>query len=236
MRRLTIGLCLALASCGGSTSDDLIVFAASSLAGPFGEIATAFEGEHPGVDVQLNFAGSTTLREQLLEGAPADVFAAADPQIVNAVTSAGIATGAAIPFATNRIVLAVPPGNPAAITGLADLADPGLLVGVCAPQVPCGTLARAVLAASAAAISVDTEEPDVRSLVTKLEAAELDAGLVYASDIGILEEVPMPAGVSATTVYPIVTTSDHPLSEAFVAFVLSAEGRRILSDHGFELP
>lgn len=236
MRRLTIGLCLALVSCGASTSDDLVVFAASSLAGAFGDIATAFEAEHPGVDVQLNFAGSTTLREQLLEGAPADVLAAADPQIVDTVVSADLATGAAVPFATNRIVLAVPPGNPAAVTDLADLTDPTLLVGVCAPQVPCGILARTVMAASATTMSVDTEEPDVRSLVTKLAAAELDAGLVYASDLGILEEVPLPAGVSATTVYPIVATSDHPLAEAFVGFVLSADGQRILSDHGFGLP
>ncbi len=230
---------LALAACGGgaSASDASVdVFAASSLAGAFAEIAAAFEAER-GVDVELNLAGSSSLREQILAGAPADVFAPASESHRQAVVDAGLAAGPET-FATTRLQIAVPAGNPGGVGGLADLADGDLLVGLCAPEVPCGELGRAALDAAGVVAAVDTEEPDARSLVTKVAAGELDAGLVYVTDVqaagAAVEGIDVPAAVNPSATYPIAALDTAGAD--FVAFVLSEEGQAILAAHGFGGP
>jgi molybdate transport system substrate-binding protein len=240
-------LALVVTACGDdSGSSDagatLLVFGATSLTDAFTEIAEAFEAQEPGTTLDLNFAASSSLREQILEGAPADVFASADAANVDALVEAG---EAADPegFATNRITIAVPDGNPAGIAGLEDFADGDLLIGLCAEEVPCGNYGREVLANAGISPAIDTNEPDVGALRTKIEAGELDAGLVYETDVqaagGALESVSIPDEVNVLAVYPIVTldaSDDSDVAAAFVAFVLSADGQAILESYGFGPP
>ncbi len=226
----------------GSDSEELVVFAAASLTEAFGEIERAFEEATPGVDVRLNLAGSSTLREQILEGAPASVFASANPEVMDQVVVADKTVGVPVVFARNRLVLAVPSGNPAGVRGLGDLGRSELFIGTCAPGVPCGDLARTVLSGAGVELRTDTNEPDVRALLTKLAAGELDAGLMYATDVlaaGDAVEVIPTGGGGAAAAYPIAALAAAPdpaLARAFVAFVLSDRGREILADHGFEAP
>lgn len=233
---------LALTSCGTSDVDDtVLVMAAASLTDGFAEIEAAFEAAHPDIDVTLNLAGSTSLREQILQGAPADVFASANVPTMQAVVTAGDAFDSAI-FATNEMVMAVPLGNPAGIVSADDLADPKLFVGLCAARVPCGDFARQALSQLGVTASIDTNEGDVRALLTKIEAGELDVGMVYATDIASSEQVEgvaLGAAVDVPIKYPIAALAESPNPEgaaAFVAFVLSSEGQRILASHGFGSP
>jgi molybdate transport system substrate-binding protein len=241
-RALVIAFSVLLASCGGNGSPrELIVSTAASLNDVFAELAIEFEASHPGVDVVLNTGGSSRLREQILAGAPVDVFASASVAVMEAVVAADLVDGEPVVFAENRLVLAVPVGNPAAVTGLADLADPGLLVGVCAAEVPCGALAAAVLAAAGIEAAADTEEPDVRALSTKLELSELDVGLVYATDLvgnPLLVSIPIDSA-DLVTQYSIAVIEGSATDEdarAFIDFILSDRGSTALSSAGFGIP
>lgn len=245
---------LALAGCATpgaaptatSTPDSLTgtitVFAAASLTDSFQQIADAFEREHPGVTVQLQFGGSSGLATQLQQGAPADVFAAASTATMKQVTDAGLAS-APVPFATNTLELATPPGNPAGISALADLARPELAIALCAPEVPCGAAAAGVLSKAGITASVDTLEQDVKAVLTKVELGEVDAGLVYRTDViaagAKVTGVEFPEAASAPQTYPIAPLAAAPnpdAAAAFVAFVTSPAGRAILAAAGFGGP
>lgn len=224
------------------------VFAAASLTDAFEEIAAGFEAEHPDVDVTFSFAGSSALVQQLLNGAPADVLATADERTMDQLREASRADDGPVQddpqvFARNHLSLVVPAGNPGDVSGLADLADDDLFVGLCAAEVPCGALAAEVLDAEGVSPAVDSHEPDVRSLLTKLVAGELDAGLVYRTDARAagddVEVVEAPALESGTTSYPIValTAGDNPAGgAAFADHVRSDAAQEILRRHGFAAP
>ncbi len=239
-------LCTAilLSACGSSTGDQrVVVSAASSLAEVFTEIEGAFETANPGVDIELNFAGSSRLKEQILQGAPVDVFASANEEAMRDVTaSLGRDTGPQV-FALNSLAIAVPAGNPAGVIGIEDFANPELFVGLCIEAVPCGGYAHQTLRSAEVVPSVDSEEPNVRALLLKIELAELDLGIVYTTDViraaGSIESVAIPLEHNTVATYPIVslaTGDNHAAAEAFVAYVLSDAGRQILAAHGFELP
>ena len=237
-------LCVALLVGSCTTSDDratVLVMAAASLTDGFAEIEVAFEASNPGTDVQLNLAGSGSLREQILQGAPGDVFASANEATMQQVIDAGAAQSHRT-FATNSLAIAVPLGNPAGITSIDDLAKPDLLIGLCAPGVPCGDLARQALAAAGVTASIDTNEGDVRALLTKIEAGELDAGIVYTTDIASsaeVESVALPDGIDLAVDYPIAVLSAAPNTDgavAFVDFVLSDQGQALLGAAGFGAP
>lgn len=235
------GLLMVVVACGGSqsASDEILVSAAASLIDAFGESETAFEASNPDVDVLLNFASSSSLREQILEGAPVDVFASANPSNMAQVIEAG-ASDRSTTFAINVLQIAVPAGNPAGIAGLADFANPELLIGLCAAGVPCGDFARQSLEAAGVIPSLDTEEPDVRALLTKIEAGELDAGIVYVTDVsGGVDGIEIPDEFNAVAEYHIAVMTESPNpggAEAFVNFVLSEMGQDILQSYGFESP
>lgn len=241
---LVVALCGAVVVAGCGSNDQtqsrrpLLIFAAASFATALGDAEVAFEARHPDADVQLNLAGSASLRVQILEGSPADVFVSANEEIMDQVVDAGAAADAVV-VARNRMTIAVPVGNPAAVRGLGDFADDDLLIGLCAQGVPCGDFARQVLANAGITPSLDTNEADVRSLVTRIGADELDAGIVYASDVAATDDVEgieIPADVNVETRAPIAVLSDAPnptSAAAFVEFLLSAEGRTILIDNGF---
>ena len=243
---LLASLAAAAAACGGSGGPpgraEVLVSAASSLTDAFREIEAAFEEAAPEVDVVLNLGGSPLLREQILAGAPAAVFASADPGIMRQAAEAGGLDGPFRVFARSRLAIAAPKGNPAGVESLDDLAREPLLVGLCAEGVPCGYLARRALAGAGVTPRVDTEEPNVRALLTKVAEAELDAAIVYATDItagGGVEGIPIPDEYNVSVEYPIAVlkgASDPDAAERFVSFVLSAAGRRILERHGFSPP
>lgn len=240
-----LSLALVASGCGddGGAEGELLVFAAASLTDAFADVEAAFEADNPGVDVTFNFAGSSSLREQILEGAPADVFASANGSNMTTVADAGALADEATLFARNLLQIAVPAGNPGDVTGLADFADPDLLIGLCAEGVPCGDFGREALAAARVVPEIDTNEPDVRSLLTKIEADELDAGIVYVTDViaagDLVEGIDIPDDVNVIAPYPIAPLADAPNPEAaaaFVAFVLSPEGQAILARYGFAAP
>jgi len=236
-------LLLSITACNGRSNEEVLVSAAASLTDAFSEIEAVYEETHADVDVVLNFAGSSTLREQILEGAPVDVFAPANQATMDEIVQTDMHLGDPVVFATNLLQIAVAAGNPAGVTGLGDFADQGLLIGLCAPDVPCGDFARQILANAGIVAAIDTNEPDVRALLTKIEVGELDAGIVYATDIlaveGSVEGIDIPEALSVVAEYPIAVMADAPNPDgaaAFVDFVLSDEGRAVLDDYGFVSP
>lgn len=221
----------------------LLVSAAASLTDAFAAVDSAFEATHPRVHVALNLGGSSSLRTQILGGAPVDVFASANASNMERVVRAGQVSGEPHVFARNRLQIAVPAGNPAGVHGLHDFADAKLRIGLCAPQVPCGDFARKVLERAGVVPALDTDEPDVRALLTKIELGELDAGITYVTDVvsshGSVQGIDIPDDVNVTAEYPIAVLAGAPnpvAAEAFVAFVLSGGGRAILEKYGFESP
>ncbi|MDY0892732.1 molybdate ABC transporter substrate-binding protein [Frigoribacterium sp. CFBP9030] len=249
---------LALTACGASGGDatsasdssggdelsgSVTVFAAASLTGSFTDLAADFEAAHPGVSVDLNLAGSSDLATQIVEGAPADVFASADAKNMSTVVDAGLADGDPVDFATNMLEIAVPPGDPAGVRDLADLADPDLKVVVCAPAVPCGAATTTVTEAAGVALTPVSEESSVTDVLGKVTSGEADAGLVYVTDIAAagdaVEGVPFDESTEAVNTYPIVALTDSRESDAaqaFVDYVAGPDGRAVLSAAGFGSP
>jgi molybdate transport system substrate-binding protein len=221
-----------LTACGpDQPSETLTVLAAASLTDVFETLADDFESDHSGVEVVFTFAGSPILAHQIVEGAPADVFAAASPETMATVVDAGLAEDP-IRFAANRIVVVVPPDNPAGISGYEDLGETGVRIAACAPGVPCGDAAAAFLREADLVIDGASEESDVRSVRAKVEAGEVDAGLVFATDVndGVLA---LPTPDYGQTVYEIAAIGDGDLAAAWIDLVTSERGLRALEDAGF---
>lgn len=225
---------------------EVVVLAAASLTDAFTAIAEDFEAANPGVTVTLSFGASSALAQQIVAGAPADVFAAASPATMGDVVDAGAATGEPAVFVRNRLQIAVPAGNPGGVEGLADLADSAdedLTIALCAEQVPCGAAAARAFAAAGITPAPDTLEQDARATLTKVRLGEVDAALVYRTDVLVagdeVEGIDFPEADAAVNDYPIVVLADAPhpsVAEAFVAHVRSETGRKALTDAGFELP
>ena len=243
---IATAIAVASSGCAGEAQDetrDVVVSAAASLADAFSDIEASFERSHPEFDVLLNLAGSSALREQILEGAPADVFASADWATMDGVVAGGDVATSPRTFAINSMVIAVPAGNPGGIVGLEDLEREDIFVGLCAESVPCGSLARQVLAKSGVEASIDTNEADVRSLLLKIGLGEIDVGIVYVTDVraagSAVESIEIPPQYDATAEYPIALLAGSPNPDggsAFIRFVMSHEGVAIMNDHGFGNP
>lgn len=239
-----VALPVVLGACADSgVQGQVLVSAAASLTDAFADIEAEFESIHPDVDVVLNLGPSSGLREQILEGAPADVFASANLTNMNQVVDAGETDSAPVVFALNRLQIAVPEGNPAGVDGLDDFAREDLLIGLCAEGVPCGDFGRIVLENAGVTASIDTDETDVRALLTKIEGGELDAGITYVTDVlstdGGVDGIDIPDSVNAVAEYPIATLAGAPNpggAAAFVEFVLSEDGQATLAAYGFSSP
>jgi len=230
----------------------LTVFAAASLTDAFGELAHQFERAHPGVTVRLAFAGSQQLVAQLAAGARADVFAAADTPSMEAAAHAGRLDGDPVLFARNRLAVIVPATNPARIDRLDQLTRPGVKLVVCATNVPAGRYARELLkrlegaallpkgGAARVLANVVSEEENVKSVLTKVQLGEADAGIVYVSDVTpalsrYVRTFEIPAAAAILASYPIVVVKDAKqpaAAQEFVELVLSAEGQKVLASHG----
>jgi molybdate transport system substrate-binding protein len=228
---------------GTRVTGSITVLAAASLTGTFTALAAAFERAHPGVEVALTFGASSSLARQITEGAPADVFAAASGTTMDTVTAAGAADGAPATFARNRPEIAVPPANPGHVRGLADFARPELRIAVCAPQVPCGVAAARAFAAAGVTPRPDTLEQDVKAALAKVASGEVDAALVYRTDVraagATVRGLEFPAAARAVSDYPIAVLRDSrnaATAAAFRDFVLSPAGRSVLVAAGFSSP
>lgn len=229
------------ASSSGLTGT-VTVFAAASLTESFGTLGQQFEAAHPGVTVKFNFAASSALAQSITQGAPADVFASASAKNMKQVTDGGDATDPKT-FAKNVMEIAVPPDNPGQVTQVADLAKPGLKVALCQVQVPCGATAQAVFDKQNLTVKAVTLGADVKSVLTQVELGEVDAGMVYQTDVRAagakVKGIEIPADQNASTSYPIATLKAAPnaaAAAAFVDYVLSADGEKVLTEAGFAGP
>jgi molybdate transport system substrate-binding protein len=228
---------------GDRLTGPLTVFAAASLTEAFARLRDEFRRDHPGVDVRISAGGSSGLAASIVQGAPADVFASANEAQMTVVQKAGRTAGKPELFAANTLEIAVPPGNPAGIKGLADFGREDLTLALCAPEVPCGAAAGKVLAAAGVTARPDTLEEDVRAALNKVELGEVDAALVYVTDVRSVgrrvQGLPFPESAQAVSHYPIAVLSDAPnpkAAKAFVDLVLSGHGRQTLAEFGFAAP
>jgi len=243
--------------CGGdgeAQRTTVTVFAASSLTEAFEDVASAFEEQNSEFDVQFNFAGSPTLRTQLAQGAPADVYASADEENMQAAVDAGLVQGSPRVFARNSLTIIVPSDNPGDVHLLPDLGKDSLRIAVAAPEVPVGRYTREVLDKIAAddgfvpglresvLENIVSEEPNVKAVVAKVQLGEADAGIVYASDVTDeiepdVDTIEIPLDFNVVASYPMAITTDTEQvdgAQAFIEYVLSDEGQDILEEHGFE--
>ena len=255
---MLVAAALALAGCTSASADgavghsaatptdevsgSLTIYAAASLGKAFDALAKDFERQHPGVDGKpIVYDGSSTLATQLVEGAPADVFASADQKNMQKVVDAGRADDPQL-FASNTLVIAMPKGNPGGVRSLSDLSNPKLTVVLCAPEVPCGAASKTLLANEGVTITPASLEQNVTAVLTKVAAGEADAGLVYATDVlgnSQVESVVPEGADKVVNHYPIVSlkgAANSAVASAFVDFVLSDEGQSILSSLGFGAP
>lgn len=237
---------------GGATADAtppegpsgrLVVFAAASLTDAFEELGAAFEAAQGDVTVRFNFAGSQQLASQLLEGAPGDVYASADPEQMQRVVEDGLtATGPSI-FAGNHMTIVVEPGNPEDVRGLEDLTRGELIVVLAGEEVPAGRYASHVLEQAGVDVRADSREIDVRQALAKVTVGEADAAIVYGSDAvaagDAVTTIPVPGAVDVAARYPAAVLEDttNPVAaRSFVEFLHSPRARAILRESGFTTP
>jgi molybdate transport system substrate-binding protein len=227
---------------GAELTGTLRIYAAASLKTAFDELATRFEQQHPSLEVvPIVYDGSSTLATQLVEGAPADVFASADEANMQKVTDVGRAADPQV-FASNTLVIATPPDDPGGVEDLADLGDDSVTVVLCAPEVPCGASSETLLEKAGVAVTPASYEQNVTAVLEKVAAGEADAGLVYATDVrgrGDVRSI-VPAGADeVVNRYPIAAVTDaanRAAADAFVAFVLGRDAQAELQRLGFGAP
>lgn len=234
---------------GGTTGEaplegEITVSAAASLTEAFTELGDAFEADHPGTTITFTFDSSGTLSQQILDGAPVDVFASADEKNMAKLTDAGLVEGEPTVFATNQLVIVTKPGNPEGIESLADLADTGV-ISLCGEDVPCGAFAGQALDEADVTIpeSSVTRGQNAKATLTAVSEGDAVAGIVYVTDAlaagDAVDAVQIPAKDNVVATYPVAVltdTQEASLASAFVDFVSSDDGQAILQDRGFLPP
>jgi molybdate transport system substrate-binding protein len=218
------------------------VFAAASLKEAFSTLGQQFEAAHPGTKVVFNFGPSSGLATQINAGAPADVFASASIKNMTQVVTTG-AAASPTNFASNVMEIAVPPSNPANITQVSSLANPSVKTALCEIAVPCGATAEKVFINAKVKVTPVTREADVKSVLAKVSLDEVDAGVVYVTDVRAagtkVKGIVIPTDVNASTVYPIATltkAANKTTASAFTDYVLSPAGASVLTADGFAKP
>jgi len=242
------------AACGGATLPaassatpslvgSVTVFAGSSLADAFKSAGEQLRLKNPGTDVVFNFGSSSTLATQIINGAPADVFASADEANMQKIVDAKLSDGAPTFFVGNRLQIVVAAGNPRQIAGLTDLAKPGLIVVLAGPSVPAGRYALEALRKAGVTLRPASQEVDVRAVLNKVALGEADAGIVYVTDVRSAAPrvggVDIPEQHQVIARYPITVVSESKrprLARAFVDYLISEEGRRLFAEFGFSRP
>ena len=236
-------LAFLVAACGSSsaTGGTISVFAAASLTDAYKALGASFQHAHSGVTVQFNFAGTPTLLTQIEQGAQADVFASADTTNMDKLTADGLTAGASQVFAHNQLEIVVEPGNPKGISRLADLAKPGVKYITEGQTVPAGKYALQALARAGVTVKPWSLETDVKSVVSKIELGEADAGIVYTTDVKAagrkVQGVPIPDSYNVVATYPLVAvkgSKNLDVANAFITYVVSAAGQSTLATFGFQ--
>jgi len=229
---------------GSSTavSGSITVFAAASLKEAFTTIGSQFEAANPGTSITFSFGPSSGLATQIVEKAPADVFASASQRTMDTVVDAGLAPSSSV-FAVNTMAIATPTVPTAPVSSLADLANPDVKVAVCAADVPCGVAADTLFEQNNLRVAPVTREVDVKSVLSKVQLGEVDAGIVYVTDVkaagSAVVGIDIPGDQNVTTSYPIAALSgsgNSATAQAFAAFVLGPEAQKVLADAGFSAP
>ena len=248
---LISAIALVVAACGSSPSSgaaspsalsgSISVFAAASLTDSFNALGQAFKQKHGGVTMKFNFAGTPTLVTQIEQGAQADVFASADTTNMDKLKTDGFTSGIPEVFAHNQLEIVVAPGNPKGISSLADLAKPGVIYISEAPTVPAGKYSLQALHKAGVTVTPKSLETDVKSVISKIELGEADAGIVYTTDVKAagskVTGVPISDQYNVVATYPIVSvkgTQNATVADAFIAFVESAGGQSTLGSFGFQ--
>jgi len=253
-------LALVTATCGGAgqpvtsvaptvaptiapLTGSITVFAGSSLTDAFKKAGDQLKAKNPGTDLVFNFGSSSTLATQIVNLAPADVFASADDVNLQKIVDAKLNGTAPLVFVSNHLQIAVPAGNPKQITGLADLARSGLVLVLAAPTVPAGRYALEALQKAGVVVRPASQEVDVRAVLNKVTLGEADAGIVYVTDVrsagAKVTGVDIPEQHQVIARYPIavVKGSKNPrLARAYVDYLLSDDGQRLLAEFGFSRP
>ena len=224
----------------GAGSGSVTVLAAASLTEPLTALAAAYEQDHPGVDVRLSFGSSTTLAQQIAEGAPADLYASAGEAALELLPADATSAGGRAVIARNTMEIATPPDDPGRVGAITDLARPDLDVVLCAATVPCGRAADEVLRKAGVTAHVVSREVDVKATLTKVTLGEADAALVYHSDVvgagAAVRGVAVPASDEVVLDYPLVWFSERPDVVGFARFVAGPEGTAALERAGFLAP
>lgn len=252
MRALATLIAIVVVACGGAArpvttatavSGSVTVFAASSLTDALTKTGDALKGRYSGTNYVFNFGSSSTLATQIANGAPADVFASADETNMQKIVDARLADGAPSFFASNRLAIAVAPGNPKNVASLADLTRAGLVVVLAAPTVPAGKYALDSLARAGVKVTPASQELDVRSVLNKVALGEADAGIVYVTDVlsagTRVSGVEIPEQHQVVARYPIAVVSgakNAALARKFVDYLVSEEGQLLLAGFGFSRP
>jgi molybdate transport system substrate-binding protein len=220
----------------------ITVFAASSLTDAFNDLAARFQNAHPGVKVTFSFAASSTLAGQVNQGAPADVLATADEDSMQTATKAGNTT-TPVRFARNVLRIIVAKGNPKGLTGLRDISH--VTYALCDPSVPCGKYAALAFKKNGVTASPDSYEINVKAVVARVTSGELDAGVVYRTDVFAARSKADGVDVEGAdepdlqNIYPIALTTrskGNALARAWVAYVTSTEARAVLASYEFLPP
>lgn len=227
----------------GGDPQSIVVYAAASLKQVFTAIGEQVRSDNPGATVAFNFAGSSELATQLIQGAGADVFASADTAQMDRVAKADLLAGDATNFAANTLVIVTAPGNPKNVKSFADLARPELSVVLCQRLVPCGSATHRIEDATGVQLRPVSEEPSVSDALNKVTTGQADAALVYVTDASAagskVATVTFAESAQAVNVYPIAVLKKAPhaaLAQKFQAAVTGAAGREILDRAGFAKP
>lgn len=235
-------LVVGVAACGGDSGSDagtVTVLAASSLTESVTELKQQVEKEHPGTTVQVSFAASSTLVQQVSQGAPADVVVLADERSAARLPADDRARPHQV-VATNRLEIAVPPKNPGQVRSVQDLRRQDLDVVLCAPEVPCGRAAATMLAAVKVNPHVISREPNVKATLTKVRLGEADAGVVYRTDVRAAGAdvlgVAVPDTQNVITRLPAYRLRDSAAARTFMTALTGEPGRDVLARHGFGRP
>jgi molybdate transport system substrate-binding protein len=224
-------------------SGEVTVFAAASLTESFTAIRKEFERKYPDVTVKLNFDSSSNLAAQIQQGAPAAVFASADEANLQKTIDSGDVVPPPVVFARNRLVIAVEEGNPVKIKHLADLDRDGLIVTLCADEVPCGKYAAEAFAKAGVDVSPASKEENAKAALSKVSLGEADAAIVYVTDVEAAQDsvsgVRIPERNNVIARYPAAVVEDNPnrvAAKAWVRFLDSTTARATFEKFGFLPP
>lgn len=227
----------------GRAGGTVLVAAAASLTDVIADLADAFEAVEPDVRIEASLGGSSSLVVAIEEGAPVDVFASANEEVMDRLVDDGLASDPIV-FATNELVLAVPSGAAGGeVTSIDDVGRDDLFIGACASQVPCGAYTDDLLSRAGVDAAFDTRDGDVRAVVTKLVEGELDAGFVYRSDVAAFDDeldvIELSDDLRVVARYPVAALAEAPNRDgatAFVEFLTTDAAREVLDAAGFGAP